>query len=196
MTNELENASKIIYANDNVSDTNKATKEVLDFVEMLTTSIIELQLKHSDTNLIMKLFVGLAKNLNVLNLRLIEDTNGMNVPQVLEVTTDLIRKKLFRSDSAYKRHKIITSNQFYVAPKDTAIGTRWELRKTKKNGKTFKIPRLIQTSFQYVSILETVSALFQCNEFRDLYFLHNNGNHICQPGKYKYFCCGDTFKKK
>lgn len=92
------------------------------------------------------------------------------------------------------------SNQFYVAPKDTAIGTRWELRKVKKNGSVIKVPRLIQTTFPYVSIIRTIESLFHRSscfiEFRDLYFRHNNlqNDHVCQPGEYGYFCCGNTYK--
>lgn len=189
------NASDIIYTKEHISNTNGATKEMLDFIQTMIASITELQLKHRDTNVIMKLCSDLVKNLNGLNLSLTEDNTGMTASQVLEVTTDLIRGKIDRSNTQYKRHQNTLSSKFYVAPKDTAIGTRWELKKTTKNGKTLKIPRLIQTPFQYVSILETITTLFQCNEFRDLYFHHNNGRHICKPGNFKYFCCGDVFKK-
>lgn len=163
---------------DNVSDTNKATTEVLDFVENLTTSITELHLKHSDTILILKLCGDLVRNLNGLNLRLIEDNNGM--VQALEVTTILFGANFFDRIRHTSVTKSYHRSKFYVAPKDTAIGTRWELKNTKKNGKILKIPRLIQTSFQYVSILETISMLFQCNEFRDLYFHRGTNTSVVE----------------
>lgn len=195
-TNEPSNVSRIIYTNINQSDTNKATEKMLASIEVLTNSIRKLNLKENDTNLVFKLCGNLTKTLNELNLKLIEDNNGMTVPQVLETTTDLVRSKIFQFDSAYKRNENTLSNRFYVAPKDTAIGTRWEMKKMKKSGIILQIPRLIQTTFQYVSILETIKSLFEHDEFRDLYFQHNirETDHICEPGKYKYFCCGNNFK--
>lgn len=180
------------------SDTNKATEEILEFMESFTTSIMKLNLKQCDTNLIFKLSGNLVENLNKLNSRFIEDNNGMNTPQVLQITADLVRSRIFKMKSAYQREQHIVSNQFFVAPKDTAIGTRWELKKIKKHGSVIKIPKLIQTIFPYVSIISTIEKLFQCSEYRELYFRHNSSQngHVCEPGKYKYFCCGNSFKEK
>lgn len=186
----------IVYVDENRSEANKTTDDVLNFVETLTKSIILLNLKESDTNLIFKLCADLIKNVNELNSKLIGDENGLNVQQVLELTTDLFRGKVFQFGSSFRRKRNAKSDPSYVAPKELSIGTRYELIKTKRHGKMIKIPRLIQSTFQYISILETIKSLFQCNEFRNLYFEHNHGrDHVCQPGVYKDFCCGDNFKK-
>lgn len=92
------------------SDTNKATEEILEFMETFTTSIMKLNLKQSDTNLIFKLCGNLVENLNKLNSRLIEDNNGMNTPQVLQITADLVRNRIFKMKSAYQREQHIVSN--------------------------------------------------------------------------------------
>lgn len=179
------------------SATIEATEEMLEFLETFTTSIIQLNLKQNDVDLIFKLCGSLVENQSMLNLRLIEDSNGMTTPQALQVTADLVRTRIFKLKSAYQREQRIISNPFYVAPKDTAIGTRWELKNMKKNESMIKVPRLIQTVFPYISMLSTIEALFRCTEFRDLYFRHNNlqNDHVCQPWKYKYFCCGNSYKK-
>lgn len=193
---DSEDTCEIIYTNSIESDVNKTTEDVLSFVGNLTRSIILLNLKQSDTNLIFKLCGDLIENVNKLNLKLIEDDNGMTATQVLDVTTDLIRGKVFQFSSAYKRKQDMISDEFYVPPKELAIGTRFELKKVKKYGKVLKIPRLMQSTFQYISILETIKKLFKRSDFHDLYFVHNNeSNHICQPGRYEYFCCGNTYKK-
>lgn len=194
--NESLNASSIVFTQLNQSNTNKATEKMLISIESFTTSIRKMDLKQSDTNMIFKLCGELLSGLNELNLQLIEDDNGMTAPQILEVTSEMVRNKIFQCDSSFKRNKVDVSNKFYVAPRDTAIGTRWELKKTKKNGKVFKIPRLIQSVFQYISILETLKALFSHDEFRKLYFDHNlhHRDHVCEPGKYRDYCCGSNFQ--
>lgn len=194
--NDFEDTCGIIYANPNESDVKKATETVLNFMGKLTRSIILLNLKQSDTNIVFKLCGDLIENVNKLNLTLINDDNGMTAPQVLGLTTELVRSKVFQFSSAFKRKQDMISDEFYVAPNEIAIGTRFELKKLKKNGKVLKIPRLMQSTFQYISILETIKTLFKCSDFHDLYFTHNNENdHICKSGQYKYFCCGDRFKK-
>lgn len=70
------------------------------------------------------------------------------------------------------------------------------MKTVQKYGELIRIPQLIQTAFQYVSILETIETLFKCDEFREMYFQHNvyQKNHVCEPGKYKFFCCGNIYK--
>lgn len=193
---ESANASAILYVNDKRSETIKATEKMLDSVESFSSSLMRLNLKQSDTDLIFKLCVELFADLKETNLKFIEDDNGMSAQQIVEVTNDLVCKKLHQTNSAFKRSKIIETNDFYVSPKEVAIGTRFELKKHKN--RKMKIPKLIQSHYEYVSILETIQSLFKCVDFRDMYFEHNNNlqrEHICQPGKYKYACCGSTFKK-
>lgn len=193
--NYVEDSYKIIHVNEKSPDAFKSTEDVLRFVEDLIRSMIALNLKQSDTNLIFKLCGDLIKNVNKLNLKLIEDDNGMTAAQILDVTTDLIVRKMFRYSSAFKRKQDIKSDILHVAPKEVAIGTRFELKKLRKDGKVLKIPRLLQSQLQYIPILETVKALFKCSEFRDLYWPHNSGNdHVCLTGRYEYFCCGNIYR--
>lgn len=168
---------------------------MLEKTESFSRSIIQLDLKQSDTSSIFKLCSDLISCVQDMNLKLIEDDNGMSPPQALQVTDRLVRNTIFQKASTYKRHKIIKSNELYVSPKEVAIGTRFELKK--QNKPKAKIPTLIQSSFEYVSIVDTLKSQFKCTEFRDLYFAHNNNlltDHICEPGRYKFACCGHIFK--
>lgn len=192
---DVEDSYKFIHINENTCDANKSTEHVLNFIEELTRSIITLNLKQSDTDLIFKLCGDLVENVNKLNLKLIEADNGMTAAQILDLTTDLIGHKIFRFSSAFKRKQDMKSDMLHVAPKEVAIGTRFELKKLKRDGKVLKIPRLLQSQLQYIPILETIKALFKRSEFRELYFAHNTGNdHVCQPGRYEYFCCGSIYR--
>lgn len=59
------------------------------------------------------------------------------------------------------------------------------------------VPEMLQSTCQYVSILDTLKSLFKQGDFRSLYFNGDpSSNHICVAGKYEYFCCGELYKKK
>lgn len=190
------NTSKNLYINENISESVKATNKMLNDVELFTDSITLLNLKQSDTDSIFKMTTQLLASLKETNLRLFEDDNGMSAQQVIDTTDNLIRQNIFKKNTAFKRSKTIESGESYVAPKTVAIGTRFEL-KNDKNHK-MKVPKLIQSQYQYVSVLASIKSLFKCVEFREMYFEPITGSqqeHNCQPGRYKYVCCGSTFKK-
>lgn len=133
-----------------------------------------------------------------LNLTLMNGENNMSAEEALDVTTDLVFKKLSALNSTYKRKKEIESNKFYVPPEKVAIGTRWEVKKIKsrRNGRMISVPRIIQCSFEYVSIVSTLRALFKCDDFRNLYLEYNaNKDHVCESGKFRDFCCTKTYQE-
>lgn len=53
---------------------------------------------------------------------------------------------------------------------------------------------LVQTTFHFVPISKTLESLFAQPIFVDAYIKHNE-DHVCTPGVYKYFCCGENHKK-
>lgn len=57
-------------------------------------------------------------------------------------------------------------------------------------------PKLVQSPFQYVSIIGTIRSLFLREDFQRA-FRNNvsNSNHTCIEGEYSSFCCGSAFKK-
>lgn len=75
-----------------------------------------------------------------------------------------------------------------------ALGTHSEMVKSAFTNTT--IPRLLQSKFHYVSILQKLRTLFEQKEFAEMYFEHNLGKkrHCCVDGIYKNFCCGSVFK--
>lgn len=96
--------------------------------------------------------------------------------------------------SVYRRNKELKKTKEYVEPKELAISQKWKTRRDLKSG----LPDYIidQSTFQYVSIIETLRQLFGQDDFRKLYFEFNSKeNHICQNGVYERFCCSETGKE-
>lgn len=109
----------------------------------------------------------------------------------------VIQTELKSQSSTYKRDMEFQKNEVYVEPKEMAIGLRWERQLETRLGRKVFVPRLIQSSFQFVSIVETLCALFLCKDFRDAYFRHNSTkHHECREGMYYDFCCGSSFKSE
>lgn len=184
----------INYVNPNQSITNIATADMKSFLDSFISSVIKLNVGEGDLSVIFQQCAKLISNLKEFNLRLIEDCNGLDEKQVLEISSQFTQNSLFKIASKYRRNNIIKSNENYVPPKEVAIGTRWELNTKKFQNRIVKIPRLIQSHFQYVSILGTLRSLFTHEEFVRQYFEHNSQNQVCDTSKLINFCSGSTFK--
>lgn len=183
----------ITYINPKRSATSIASNDMLEFMNTFIYSFSQVKLTEKDRTILLKSCIQLVKQLNSFNLSLIEDNNGMTPPQVLEVTSKFVQDRLFSVDAKYKRDKLIQENALFIAPKEIAIGTRYELRKKKTAVKVIKIPRLIQSKFQYISILKSIEFAFSNEQFTQTYFEYNrNEKHVCQPDKYIGFCCGSV----
>lgn len=123
--------------------------------------------------------------------------NSCDTPSfILEQCSDFVCNQIAKNKSSYLRNKRFQTNEFYVAPKECAVGLRWEMKKVKRNGKFRKIPRLIQCTFQFVSIVETLTSLFKCKEFQEMYIDYNmNSKHKCKSDIYCGFCCASACKQ-
>lgn len=119
----------------------------------------------------------------------------------LELTSDIAIDHISKFKSKYQRNKYFKLTKYYVKPVEKAIGTRWELRKVKKpDGRIVRIPRLIQCTMQYVSIIDTLKSLFLREEFTDIYFEYNRtlrSDTIGHDGSKSYTCfnSGNVYKK-
>lgn len=168
----------------------KAISNVKEFVD----SILALNLNQKSTDSILKSSQSLVNTVNELNFQLLEE--GGRTEFCLDSSTELLCNELSSYDTYYKRSTEISENPFYVAPKELAIGTRFEQIKTKScSGEITKIPQQIQNTFQFISIVETLVSLCKHKEFVDCYLTKNTVlDHKCQVGHYKHFCCGSTYK--
>lgn len=113
----------------------------------------------------------------------------------MDVTSDYVCSKLSEYNATYKRNKKDRLDEFYVAPEVKAIGTRYE---NKRDDFQNAVPCLIQCSFPYVSIEETLKSQFRNSDFLKTFLDYNkdSGNgHQCVDGVFTDFCCGSIYKK-
>lgn len=185
----------------NKSCTQATTDKILLFLDTFKRKVMSLKLQDQQLNTIFECSEDLVRNVNELSLNLMNDDSEITTVQALETSTQFICAKLDQLKTTFKRRKHYAHELRYVHPKEMAIGTRWEMKKfrriNKRTGtsKIIKIPRMIQCTFQYVSILNTLKSLFNQDDFMEMYFDYNSGEkrHRCD-GKYSSFCCGETFK--
>lgn len=108
--------------------------------------------------------------------------------------SNYIVSKLKPQQKLSKRRKCVTSNEFYVPPRDVPIGLKWKSQT--KPGNEIVNHKLVQATFQYVSIVETLKATFKNTDFKKMYIEYNeNLKHTCVDSMFQDFCCGANYKK-
>lgn len=115
--------------------------------------------------------------------------------QALTSCTEFACTSLQKYSSARKRKHRCEGDQFYVAPRSLAIGTRFEMRKTTNQSAA---PTRLQCKFAYVPITNTLRTLFRNEQFLRTYleYNQNGGNgHRCIDHEYIDFCCGAIHQK-
>lgn len=96
-------------------------------------------------------------------------------------------------NSTYRRQKIMKNSKKYVEPIELSSGFKFNLETDKLTGK--QIRSTVQCTFQYISVLKTLTALFTDESFEKLYLNFNqDSDHKCVDGIYERFCCGEIFK--
>lgn len=179
------------------SKTTVAVKKMKSFISVLHSKVASMNLSQKETTGVYTLFDGLMQQTTEFYETLIEENSSTSTSHLLEQSSDLIRKELKQQSTVFKRRKKFSENPFYVQPQEIAIGMRWERKKIKRRGRSIWVPRLIQSTFQYVPIVQTLQTLFKSKEFREMYFQYNaNKNHQCNEGTYFDYCCGSTFSKE
>lgn len=84
------------------------------------------------------------------------------------------------------------SNKF-VEPEERSTGYKFKRIFDENAGCT--LLKTVQTTFQFVPITKTLTALFSDTSFENAYMNFNTGkNHACEQGAYVDFCCGSAFK--
>lgn len=111
-------------------------------------------------------------------IKAINQANVLMLKSVDKFRTSFLRKKFFQRQADY------------VPPREIAITIRYEHKFNPRSGNYFI--KSVQSSFMYVSPLETLTRLLQHEEIRDLMF---KSNHVCTPGIYRAFCCCQNYKK-
>lgn len=158
-------------------------------------SIYILNIKYSDYDTIFLQSKNLFLHCSCMLLKFLEETQNINKSEIVKFvkgTNEMLTDKFSDIETKFKREKFNKKNQFFVEPVTYAIGSKWE--HYSKTG----YPELVQKTFQYVPIIETIKALFLSPEFRDIYFSYNEreNNNVCMHNRvFENFCCGEKCKK-
>lgn len=175
-------------------------KQFDSFYSEFKDDVASLDLKEVDYIKMMKLFGKLLQQNKNLCISLCEKTCSASTDRIkccelISSGTEYTISKLKALDSVYKQRKNQQQSSFFVEPIEKAIGLKW---KTTNNIET-EIPNhvLVQSTFQYVSILETLNCLFSQPDFRNMYMDYNyRDKHKCSEGVFHDFCCGSIHKSK
>lgn len=193
-SNKLE-SSMFSYDFQDKSRSTIAIKEITTFISTLHSTVTNMHLTQRDTDRIYALFDELTQKSKELYLTLLEDNSSISSSHILDQSADIIRNGLKQQSSVHLRNKNFSENDLFVKPQEIAIGLRWERKRVKRRGRRVWVPRLIQSTFQFVSIIGTLRTLFKSKEFCEMYFQYNSNNrHECTEGTYSDYCCGSTFK--
>lgn len=164
-----------------------------EFLDSFNEELCGFMLSQETTNEIYKLCINLVKNLKQFNTHLINDNNGMNTAEALDMSTNVVCNKLSEYSTYYKRCKMYESSEMYVPPQQLSLGVRWDMGT--ERGATVSIPTLLPCKYQYVPITKTINALFQREDFRNAYLNYNQSNeNRSVHGVYTDFCSGSAFK--
>lgn len=128
---------------------------------------------------------------------LMAQDSGYTHLEVVDLAKSYVCDQLKRYDTAFKRQKQAENGATYVRLQEIAIGTHFEMKRSKK--KNMSIPKLLQSKGHYIPVTETVRSLFKNRKFLDLYLNYNGDSalrgHTCENNVYRGFCCGRVFKE-
>lgn len=166
------------------------------FLGTFSEAISNMRLKHKDEDTIYSLVKELISNVSNLLIDGVDKLadlkcNKVTASEIILRNMELVGHKLQQNDTRFKRQKVVCSNDNYVAPQEKAIGLKWC---SKLNpGSELPSHKILQTTFHYIPILDTLKKIFADDHFADHYF-KNNENRVCRSDAYEDFCCGSIFK--
>lgn len=166
--------------------------ELKSFVVAWASQLALLGLNTTETTKVFQLVAELVDKLTLTNVQLFHDSNRMSPEYIANASGDLVKSELSLYTTAHKLNKKNSSGSLYVHPQERAIGTRIELKRDRNIN--MAIPRVIQSTCQYIPISESLEALFRNKNFNQKYFRFNSEKHECIEGEYRNFCCGDVHK--
>lgn len=164
------------------------------FSEIWTKELLSLKLGDKESTRVFKLVGDLIGQIHTVNSDLLaEPNNDMSAQYIVNTTNNLVQSELSLYNTAYKHRKKIGANALYVHPVEKAVGTRYEMKMNK--ARRIAVPKLIQSTMQFVPITESLQSIFAVKDFLQIYLKYNAERHVCMEGQYKEFCCGSVHKK-
>lgn len=164
-----------------------------NFLSSFTKRITSLHLNEKTNNALYQLCSDLIKHFRDFNIGLMLDDVEADPKQILSISTGFICDKLDQCSSAKQRKIKYEKNSLFVPPQELSLGLKWEMLRDIKT--KIAVPRLTQCKYQYIPFVDTITALFQREDFRRVYFEYNSRNHVCKDDCVKDLCCGEVFKE-
>lgn len=168
------------------------------FFNYFTDEIIKMGLPQKTTTKIFNLCGDLVNENEQLSCSVI-GANIYDVEVKKSVTEHLftsfkhVKNHIEANNTRHKRDKIQNENIMYVPPVEKSISLKWRTKISSFD--VLPNYKLIQSTFQYVPIVATLSSLFSGEEFKNIYFEYNAQKHKCTPGIYEDYCCGSRFSE-
>lgn len=154
--------------------------------------ILQTKMNQSQTNNVFKLTTSLIEEIGKFYCESV-DKHSCDATETIESAGRMILSELNQFDSAHKRQLYFEKQETFVKPVELTIGTHWQTRRQKSTN--LLLSEHVQSTFGYVSPLQTIKALFSDPEFLEMYLGYNdNGKHMCEDDVYMDFCCGSVFK--
>ncbi|XP_031639264.1 uncharacterized protein LOC116351315 [Contarinia nasturtii] len=144
----------------------------------------------------MEMIINIVEHTKQLSIKLVQNNcNGNNdIFENIKKGTGHVLDKLNEIKNMKRLKKNIRKNPLFVEPVEKSIGLKW---KNAKIDPETEIPDhgLIQSTFQYVPILETLRSVLANKDFYEAYVKYNlHQKHKCVPGNYAGFCCGSIHR--
>lgn len=165
------------------------------FLMNFVKEVNSMMLIEQHTNKVYELAIKLLEQYRNLISSISEDDAVLKA-DALNNSNEFVTNTLSKYQTKFKRQSTFKDNSLYVAPEERALGTRWEILPIKNSN--LCAPQLVQSKFQYLSILATLKALFSNDNFRKTYLKFNTNksfnDHVCTEGEYRNICCGKSFR--
>lgn len=160
-------------------------------IDVFLNELNNIKMKHEDKDNIFRILSTVTKQTCKLSSRLIKENNCMSSLHAVNAASDYICGEIETFKSRFKRRKRMESNPLYVEPSEKAVGVRVEMIFDKSMG--LERPHLIQSSLQYITLIDTLKSFFANPENRRIYFEYQK-DHSCDENFFGCFRCGDLFK--
>lgn len=187
--NNLNIQTSVEYKNNKFLVQDEKYKSFDAQFDSVVSNVYLMNLPENCVDKVFKLCEQLTSSCFDLMKKLVPMTNQNEISSA----KDYIAKKFACRKSTYQRRNLLKVEETYVPPKDTAIGSMW--KSTTKCGEELTDHTIVQTAYQYVSIIQTLKAEFSNEKFRKMYFEYNNEKHFCKENVYRDFCCGSVYQK-
>lgn len=168
-----------------------------EFYSTFFQEIIGMGLTAVNTDKIVKLSEKLIETQKNVLLKILKSENQSNdiIVQRVNETSEYMTTQARQISTKARRIAQFRQNPMYVEPKEVSLGIKW--RAKARSDTDLPLNKLVPSTCQFVSITETLRAIFSQQDFQSLYINYNLEEiHQCQNGVYTNFCCGSTYQSK